>query len=333
MSEPSSDSPLRASPAASRRPSSIRSSRRSIVIAAVLLGAAAIMLLPREEEPQIKVPMVDVMVSMPGSSAKEIEERATRPMEKLLWEMPGVEYIYSTSRDSESLVIVRFKVGEDPERSLVKLTEKLRSNFDRIPMGVTPPLIKPKSIDDVPILALTFHSTRYDHLTLRRLAAQVEESVKQVPLVAETTLLGGSRRTVRVLLDPVKLASRNLSPGRPGADAPAGEPPVPRRWSDHRQPGGAGRNRRVSRRPRRMSAMSSSACSAGVRSICAKSRRSSMAARNPRSMCSMERRRRGTRRHPEHRQTSRGQCHLRGRRGAAQGGVCSKARSFPPMSR
>ena len=184
-----------------------------IIVAAVLLGAAAIVLLPREEEPQIKVPMVDVMVSMPGSSAQEIEERVTRPMEKLLWEISGVEYLYSTSRDSESLVIVRFKVGEDPERSLVKLTEKMRSNFDRIPMGVSAPLIKPKSIDDVPILALTFHSSRYDHLTLRRLAAQVDESVKQVPLVAETTLLGGARRAVRVQLDPVRLASRNLSPG------------------------------------------------------------------------------------------------------------------------
>ncbi|MBV6498540.1 MAG: Multidrug resistance protein MdtB [Prosthecobacter sp.] len=183
-----------------------------VVIASVLLGAAAVVLLPREEEPQIKVPMIDVMVAMPGSTAKEIEERATRPMEKLLWEVPGVEYLYSTSRDSESLVIVRFKVGEDPERSLVKVTEKLRSNFDRIPMGVTMPVIKPKSIDDVPILALTFHSARYDHLTLRRLAAQVDESIKQVPLVAETTLLGGSRRAVRVMLDPVKLASRNLSP-------------------------------------------------------------------------------------------------------------------------
>jgi multidrug efflux pump subunit AcrB len=183
-----------------------------VVIASVLLGAAAINLLPREEEPQIKVPMVDVMVSMPGSTAKEIEERATRPMEKLLWELPGVEYLYSTSRDSESLVIVRFKVGEDPDVSLVRLTEKLRSNYDRIPMGVSAPLIKLKSIDDVPILALTLHSARYDHLTLRRLAAQIDEEIKQVPLVAETTLIGGSRRTVRVMLDPVKLASRNLSP-------------------------------------------------------------------------------------------------------------------------
>lgn len=183
-----------------------------IVVAAVLLGSAAIVLLPREEEPQIKVPMVDVMVSMPGSNAQEVEERTTRPMEQLLWEIPGVEYIYSTSSDSASLVIVRYKVGEDPDRSLTKLTEKLRSNFDRIPLGVTPPLIKLRSIDDVPILALTFHSERYDHLTLRRLAAQVEEAIKQIPLVAETSLLGGSRRAVRVLLDPVKLAARNLSP-------------------------------------------------------------------------------------------------------------------------
>ena len=125
-----------------------------VVIASVLLGAAAIVLLPREEEPQIKVPMIDVMVAMPGSTAKEIEERATRPMEKLLWEVPGVEYLYSTSRDSESLVIVRFKVGEDPERSLVKITEKLRSNFDRMPMGVTMPIIKPTAIDVAPTTAV-----------------------------------------------------------------------------------------------------------------------------------------------------------------------------------
>ena len=139
-----------------------------VVITSVLLGLFAVVMLPREEEPQIKVPMVDVMVAMPGFSAKEVEERATRPMEKLLWEIPGVEYVYSTSRPSESLVIVRFKVGSDVEESLVRLNQKLASNLDRIPHGVSAPLIKPKSIDDVPILALTFHSARYDHLTLRR---------------------------------------------------------------------------------------------------------------------------------------------------------------------
>ncbi|MEW6156200.1 MAG: efflux RND transporter permease subunit [Verrucomicrobiota bacterium] len=182
-----------------------------IVVASVLLGLFAVLMLPREEEPQIKVPMIDVLVAMPGFSATEVEERATRPMEKLLWEIPGVEYIYSTSRAGEALVIVRFKVGEDPESSLVKLSEKLRSNFDRIPHGVSFPIIKPKSIDDVPILALTFHSDRYDHLTLRRLVAQVDDTIKQVPLVAETSVIGGARRELRVWIDPAKLASRHLS--------------------------------------------------------------------------------------------------------------------------
>ncbi|MBL9128912.1 MAG: efflux RND transporter permease subunit, partial [Verrucomicrobiales bacterium] len=183
-----------------------------VVLTSVLLGGLAILLLPREEEPQIKVPMVDVLVAMPGFSAREVEERATRPMEKLLWEIPGVEYVYSTSRDEESLVIVRFKVGEDAEQSLVKLNQKLESNFDRIPHGVTRPLVKPKSIDDVPILALTFHSARYDHATLRGLVARVDDAVKQVGQVAETGILGGARRQLRVRLDPSRLAARNLSP-------------------------------------------------------------------------------------------------------------------------
>ena len=183
-----------------------------IVIASLLLGVFAVMMLPREEEPQIKVPMIDVLVSMPGSGAKEVEERVTRPMEKLLWEIPGVEYIYSTSSEGQSLAIVRFKVGEDMNGSLVKLNQKMQQNFDKIPHGVSTPLIKARTIDDVPILALTFHSGHYDHLTLRRLVAQVDDAVKQVPQVAETTIIGGAQRQVRVLLDPVKLAARNLSP-------------------------------------------------------------------------------------------------------------------------
>ena len=183
-----------------------------IIVTSILLGVAAVFLLPREEEPQIKVPMVDVLVSMPGTSAKEAEERVTRPMEKLLWEIPGVEYVYSTSRPGESLVIVRFVVGSNAEECLVRLNQKLQSNFDRIPHGASQPLIKLRSIDDVPILALTLHSARYDHLTLRRLAAQVDDAVKQVQQVAETKLIGGARRQLRVLIDPARLASRNLSP-------------------------------------------------------------------------------------------------------------------------
>ena len=182
-----------------------------LVAASLLLGLFAVLMLPREEEPQIKVPMIDVMVAMPGAEPAEVESRVTRPMEKLLWEIPGVEYLYSTAMPGADLTIVRFKVGEDLEKSLVKLNQKLQTNFDRIPLGVTPPLVKPRTIDDVPILALTFHSARYDHFMLRRIAAQVDDAVKTIPQVAETTLIGGNRREIRVQLDPQRLASRNLS--------------------------------------------------------------------------------------------------------------------------
>ena len=181
------------------------------VIASILLGLFALLLLPREEEPQIKVPMIDVTVGMPGASAAEVENRVTRPMEKLLWEIPGVEYLYSTSSPGSSLVIVRFKVGTEIETALVRLNQKLQGNFDRIPLGVAQPLVKPRTIDDVPVLALTLHSATRDHLTLRRLAAQLDDAVKAIPQVAETTLIGGVRRAVRVRLDPAALAAHNLS--------------------------------------------------------------------------------------------------------------------------
>ncbi len=181
------------------------------VLASLLLGLFAVIMLPREEEPQIKVPMVDVLVAMPGATAHEVENRVTRPMEKLLWEIPGVEYLYSTSRPGSSMVIVRFQVGSDLEQSLVRLNQKLQANFDRIPPGVSAPLIKPRTIDDVPVAAVTLHSATLDHLTLRRLAAQLDDAVKALPDVAETTLIGGVRRQLRVQVDPVKLASRQLT--------------------------------------------------------------------------------------------------------------------------
>jgi len=182
------------------------------LIASLLLGLLALSLLPREEEPQIKVPMIDVMVSMPGATAKEVEQRLAVPMEKLLYELPGIEYIYSTSTPGQCLLIARFYVGEDFEKAIVSLNQKLQTNFDRIPHGVSLPLIKPHSIDDVPILALTFHSKTYDHSTLRRLAAEVDDAVKSIFEVAETKLIGGTRRQLRVEFDPLLLAARSLSP-------------------------------------------------------------------------------------------------------------------------
>jgi multidrug efflux pump subunit AcrB len=184
----------------------------SALSTSLLLGLLALSLLPREEEPQIKVPMIDVMVSMPGATAAEVEQRLAIPMEKLLYELPGIEYIYSTSTPGQCLLVARFYVGEDFEKAIVSLNQKLQTNFDRIPHGVSLPLIKPHSIDDVPILALTFHSTSYDHYTLRRLAGEVDDAVKSIFEVAETKLIGGTRRQLRVLFDPLLLAARNLSP-------------------------------------------------------------------------------------------------------------------------
>ncbi|MGE5488552.1 MAG: efflux RND transporter permease subunit [bacterium] len=183
-----------------------------VIVAAIALGAFAVAKLPREEEPQIKVPMIDVFVTMPGASSREVEERVTRPMEKLLWEIPGVEYVYSTTSPGNSMVIVRFKVGEDEEKSIVKLNQKLFANFDLIPAGASQPLVKPRSIDDVPILALTFWSDRYTPYDLRRVVAQVEDSVKQVTDVSQVTILGGQRREVRVQLDDGRMSAYSLSP-------------------------------------------------------------------------------------------------------------------------
>ncbi len=181
------------------------------VVASLLLGAFAVLLLPREEEPQIKVPMIDVTVAMPGATAHEVENRVTRPMEKLLWEVPGVEYLYSSSSPGSGQTIVRFKVGSDLEQSLVRLNQKLQQHFDLIPPGASQPIVKPRGIDDVPILALTLHSRTADHFTLRRLAAQLDDAIKSLPEVAETNLIGGTRRVVRIEPQPVALAAHGLT--------------------------------------------------------------------------------------------------------------------------
>ena len=183
-----------------------------LICGALLIGAFAVWKLPREEEPQIIVPMIDVFVQMPGASAHEVEERVTRPMEKLLWEIPGVEYIYSTSSPGSSMAIVRFYVGQDEEKSIVRLNQKLLANFDLIPAGASQPLVKPRSIDDVPILALTLSSRRYNDFDLRRIAAQLDDVIKQAPDVSAVTLIGGQRREVRIVLDPAKLAAYQISP-------------------------------------------------------------------------------------------------------------------------
>jgi len=183
-----------------------------LIGAALLIGVGAVLLLPREEEPQIIVPMVDVFVQMPGATPREVEQRITKPMEKFLWEIPGVEYIYSTSSAGVSMAVVRFKVGEDEERAIVRLNQKLHANADLIPPGAYGPLVKPRSIDDVPILALTLSSDRYDAFALRRVAAQIQTEIKQVNDVSAATITGGLRRQLRVTLDPARAAAYGLAP-------------------------------------------------------------------------------------------------------------------------
>jgi multidrug efflux pump subunit AcrB len=183
-----------------------------VIAGSILIGAFAVWKLPREEEPQIVVPMVDVFVEMPGASAREVEERVTKPMEKLLWEIPGVEYIYSTSSPGSSMAIVRFLVGQDEEKAIVRLNQKLNANLDLIPPGASQPLVKPRSIDDVPILALTFWSKRYGDYELRRVAAQVHDVVKQTPDVSAVALIGGQKRELRITLNAARLAAFDLSP-------------------------------------------------------------------------------------------------------------------------
>ena len=183
-----------------------------IMIFSILLGVYAVWVTPREEDPQIVVPMMDVFVQMPGASAKEVEERVTTPMERLIWGIPGVKYVYSGSQPGVAMVTVRFEVGQNMEESLVKLYNKMYSNFDIIPPGASRPLIKPRSIYDVPILAVTFWSDRYQGYELRRIAAEVERHVETIDDVSVTHVIGGQRRQVRVLLDPAKMAAFSVAP-------------------------------------------------------------------------------------------------------------------------
>jgi multidrug efflux pump subunit AcrB len=184
-----------------------------VVLAALLLGLFAILATPREEEPQIVVPFADVFVDMPGAGIQEVEQRVSIPLEKKLREIPGVEHVYSISQPGAALAIVRFHVGEDEERSMVKLHDKLRANFDLIPPGASQPLVKPRSIDNVPILALTLWSERVDPFILRRIAAELDDQVKAVPDVSETGLIGGLRRQLRVTLERERLAGLGVTTG------------------------------------------------------------------------------------------------------------------------
>ena len=183
-----------------------------IIFVSLFLGLGATFILPREEEPQITVPTADILIQMPGTSAKEIEQRISFPLEKLIKELPGVEYVYSVSRPGSALLTARFFVGQNTEDAIVRLYNKLYANLDKAPPGASQPLIKSRSIDDVPILSLTLWSESANGEELRKIAAQIDEQIKQVPNVSETTIMGGQKRQLRVDLDPNRLNAFGLSP-------------------------------------------------------------------------------------------------------------------------
>ncbi len=186
-----------------------------LMAAAGLIGLFALIFTPREENPQIVVPAANVMVQMPGASAKEVEELVSKPLEAKLWEIPGVEDVYSVSMNSLSVATVKFYVGQDKERSLVKLYDKLMSNMDFAPPGASQPLVKPIDVDDVPIVAVTLSAapgSSHDDTSLRLVAEYVLDELRKVPGVGNTVIIGGRSRQVRVTLDPMKIAGYGLSP-------------------------------------------------------------------------------------------------------------------------
>ncbi len=182
------------------------------MLAALLLGLFAIVVTPREEEPQIVVPMADVWLPFPGASAKIVEEQLTKPFERKLSEIKGVEYVYSISRPGGALIIVRFYVGQPMEGSLVDLYDKLMSNQDLLPPGAETFLVKPKDVNDVPIVTLTLSSQRYGEYELHQLAEQVLEEAKKVFGTSGGFIVGGRARELLVRIDPTRLKAYGLTP-------------------------------------------------------------------------------------------------------------------------
>ena len=182
-----------------------------LVVFSLLLGAFAVLVTPREEEPQIKVPMVDVFVGLPGATAQEVERRLVTPLEKALYEIPNVEYIYSTSQPSGGMIIVRFYVGTDPDQAVVRVHSKLAELAPSLPPGAMPPVVAPRSIDDVPVLAYTLWSETESPMVLRQVAEELKAELTKHPRVAQVWVLGGQRRVVRVSFDKDKLAAYHVS--------------------------------------------------------------------------------------------------------------------------
>jgi len=181
-----------------------------LMIAFMLLGIFSSYLIPREEDPQIEVPMADVFLRYPGATPKEVETKIAAPLEKIISNLPGVEHIYSTSMSGQAMVIVQFYVKEDVERSFVQLYNEILKHMDQMPQGVSMPLIKTRAVDDVPIQALTFWSDKYNDFEIKQVAQEVNNRLKSIKGIAATKLIGGRSHIISVTLDKDKMAQNHV---------------------------------------------------------------------------------------------------------------------------
>lgn len=186
-----------------------------LALVGLLLGLFAILVTPREEEPQINVTFANVFIPYPGATAQEVESLVASPAEQVLSEISGIEHIYSTSRPGMAVLTVQFEVGEDPTDAIVRLYNKIYSNQDWLPpgVGIGQPIIKPKGIDDVPILTLTLWQRddaqgAYD---IRQVAHAIEAQLKRVPGTRDIYTVGGPERVVSIRLDPQRLAGYGIA--------------------------------------------------------------------------------------------------------------------------
>lgn len=176
------------------------------------LGIYGSSLVPREEEPQIEVPIADIYVQYPGASPEQVESQVAEPLEKIAANIKGVEYVYSTSMEGGAMVIVQFFVGEDIERSVVKLYAEINKHMDQVPSGVSQPLIKIRAIDDVPALSLTLHSEKYDDYMLNRISEELGNELYKINDIAQVKTIGGRSRVLQVNLDPAKMKAMGVDP-------------------------------------------------------------------------------------------------------------------------
>ncbi len=186
----------------------------AIFILAIAAGIFALQFTPREEEPQIVVPMVDVLIDAPGLSAEQVERQVATPVEKLLAQIPGVEHVYSTSNAGKAAVTLAFYVGEDREKSILNTYNKLYANQDKVPEVVSRWMVRPIEVDDVPIVLLALWSDapeRYGDFELRRLAEDVSTYLQGIPQTSEVNVVGGRPRTVRILIDPESMGARKTT--------------------------------------------------------------------------------------------------------------------------